>query len=197
MSYTTENKVEAYLMIDIDPSMSSQMDDWISAVEAWIENYTGRTFEAVSEIRYYDGNGKRELYIDPVIDITSFETLNVDGSVDDTLAEGHDEDYLLYPLNESPKYIVKLVTGAGIGSFPKGMRRVKITGNFGQTSAVPKDVELAATMLVGKIVKEGIKGGQTKSEALGDYRVSYQDIDEIADSLEIKNILNHYKKIVL
>lgn len=196
-NYTTEEKVEAYLMVKIDPSQSNDIDIWIEAVGQWIDNYTGRTFIAVSETRYYDGNGKRKLNIDPVISITTLQTLNTDGTVDTTLTEGHANDFLLYPLNESPKYIVELVLSASIGVFPRGMRRVKITGSFGQTSTTPKNIELAASMLVGKIINQGIKGGQSSAESLGDFRITYQKIDEAADSLGIKNILDQYKKIEL
>lgn len=195
MAYTTEEKVEAYLMINIDPSQSDNVDDWITAVTQWIENYTGRTFEAAVATKYYDGSGTRELDIDPVISITTLQTLNTDGTVDTALTEGHASDFLLFPLNESPKYTIKLVLSSSIGVFPKGMRRVKIVGNFGQTSTVPKNVELAASMLVGKIIKEGIKGGQSSAESLGDFSISYQKVDEAADSLGIKNILDQYRKI--
>ena len=195
MSYTTEEKVEAYLMITIDPSQSAEVDTWIEAVSQWIDNYTGRTFEASDETKYYDGNGTRDLNIDPVISITTLQILNTDGTADTTLTEGQANDFLLYPLNDSPKYIIKLVLSSSIGVFPAGIRRVKITGSFGQTSTVPKNIELAASMLVGKIVKEGIKGGQSSSEGLGDFKITYKDIDETADSLGIKNILDQYRKI--
>lgn len=195
MPYTTEEKVEAYLMITIDPSRSDEVDNWISAVTQWIENYTGRTFESSEQTKYYDGDGTRKLNIDPVITITTLQTLNTDGTVDATLTEGHANDFLLYPLNDSPKYIIELVLSASIASFPAGMRRVKITGDFGQTSSAPENVKLAATMLVGKIIKEGIKGGESSSESLGDFSITYQKVDEVADSLGIKNILDQYRKI--
>ncbi|KAA0004642.1 MAG: hypothetical protein FE038_02055 [Thermoplasmata archaeon] len=197
MSYTTESKVESYLMIDIDPSQAAQISNYIDIVEKWIENYTGRKFEEETATKYYDGPGGTELYIDPCLEITSFEILDTDGEVDDTLTEGHANDYLLYPLNETPKYIVKLTTNSCIGAFPVGKRRIKITGKWGQSSTVPKDVELAATMLVGKIIEKGLKGGEASSEGLGDYRITYKKIDEVADSLGVKQILDHYRKIEL
>ena len=195
--YTTEEKIESYLMITIDQSQSDEVDNWIIAVSNWIENYTGRTFEASTETKYFDGSGSRELYIDSVISITTLQTLNTDGTVSTTLTEGHDDDYLLYPLNESPKHIIKLVISSSIAVFPSGLKRVKITGNFGQASSVPADVELAATMLVGKIIGKGLKGGETKGQSLGDFSVSYEDVNESADSLGIKNILDKYRKIEL
>ena len=52
-------------------------------------------------------------------------------------------------------------------------------------------------MLVGKIIKEGMKGGPSSAESLGDFRIAYQKIDEAADSLGVKNILDQYRKIVI
>ena len=38
--YTTKAKVEAYLMINISDSFDTQINNWISAAENYINNYT-------------------------------------------------------------------------------------------------------------------------------------------------------------
>ena len=76
------------------------------------------------------------------------------------------------------------------GVFTKGNRRVKIVGNWGYKSSIPADVELIATKLVASIVQKGLKGGEIKSEKLGDYSVAY--IDEKAEELGASVILDKY-----
>lgn len=195
MAYTNEGKVENYLQIDIDASLSDYVTSWITATQRWIDNYTGKSFEQASETRYFDGSGKRELDIDDCISITTFQTLDSEGNVDDTLTEGASNDFLLYPYNETPKYIVKLSDVASIGSFPSGIKNIKIVGVWGHSATVPSDIELAATILVGNIVKEGLKGGKPSSESLGDYNVAYHKVDETADAMAVKSILNQYRDI--
>ena len=71
MPYTTETKIENYLLTDIDASLSSQVSDWITAAENWINNYTGKVFETASSVKYFDGNGKTALIVDDFITMTT------------------------------------------------------------------------------------------------------------------------------
>jgi len=192
--YTTQSKVEQYLNTDLS-AVSSEVLKWIASVQAWIDKYCGKTFEASSETRYYDGNGKQRILIDSFIGNPTVAILESDGTVHLSLTEGPAEDYITYPLNESEKNELVLVTTANILSFLRGKRRLRVTATFGASSAVPADVELAATKLVASIVEKRTKGGETKSEKLGDQTISYKDIDEEASALGIYNILDQYREI--
>lgn len=190
MAYTDEGQIEKFLMQDIDSSMSSQIASWINAVKAWIDNYTGNTFEATSESRYFDGSGTKSLFIDPLISVSEVLTLDIEGNTEDTLVEG--TDFRLYPLNETIKTEIRLMPVASIGIFASGSYRVKVTGIFG-FSSVPAPITLVATKLVANIINEGLKDGKLKSVSLGNYSATFKDIDEKAEALGIYNILDQYK----
>lgn len=191
MDYTSKAKIENYLMIEIDASFDTQIAEWITSVEFYIDNYCGRTFDTeTTGTKYYNGNGLRELTIDDCLSITSLQILDIDGDVDSSLTEGASNDYYLYPLNDTPKTSIVLTPTARIGVFTKGSRRVKIVGNWGYKSSIPADIELVATKLVASIIQKGLKGGEIKAEKLGNYSVSY--MDERIKELGMDVILDKY-----
>lgn len=193
--YTTRAKVEQYLNTDLS-AVSSEVDNWIASVKAWIDRYCGKTFEGTSVTRYYDGNGKSRILIDSFIGIpTEVSILEIDGTTHLTLTEGQSEDYIIYPLNETEKNELALVTSSNIFSFLRGKRRLKVIASFGASTSVPADVELATTKLVGTIAEKRTKGGEVKSEKLGDQSLTYKDIDEEAKALGIYNILDQHREI--
>lgn len=192
--YTEKAKVEKYLTIDIDESYDAQIDLWIMAVQRYIDNYTGTTFSAPTETRYFDGNGEREMTIDHFVSITTVEILEASGDdVAYTLTEGKGEDFVIFPYNSESAFKLILVLGSTIAVWPSGARRVKVTGVWGEKSTVPEDIELAATILVSSVVEKGLKGGTIATESLGDYSVAFKDVDTLANVMDVKEILNRYK----
>lgn len=194
MSYSNEEKVEDYLTIDIDSSFSSRIIEWAESVDKYIDNYTGKSFSEISESRYFDGSGSRELDVDDFVSISEVLILNYED--DDTmyaLSEGKGNDYVTFPYNETPKYRLILTPASTIGGWLKGDRRIKITATWGHQSSIPSDIVLAATMLLAGIIEKGLKGGTVKSESLGDYSVTFKDLDDISSTMGVKDILSHYK----
>lgn len=194
MPYTTEAKIENYLATDINNNFSGQIDDWIAAVEAYINKYCNRPdgFIAGNGTRYYEGEGTRELLIDSFTSLTSVQIMEQDGvTVNQTLST---DDYWAYPLNTTPKYKLVLTPNSSLGVFPRRKSSVKVVGSFGfADTSVPKDIELAATMLVAKIIEKGLKGGQISSESLGDYSVTYANITEADNEIGATKLLSHYR----
>ncbi len=194
MSLTTKTKIENYLMMEINNNFNTQIDRWIEAVTAYIERYTGRVFEAsaADTNKFYDGNHKGELPIDDIVSITSVITLDDAGNTDETLTEGLGSDYVTYPLNQTAKNSLKLLSTGKIATWPLGKRNIKITGKFGfaASGSVPADIELIATKLVAAVVQKGLRGGEISSERLGDYSVSF--IEEQAEEMGIKDTLDKY-----
>jgi len=200
MAYTTEQKVKNYLGISSlpDPLTSAALEDFINAVDAFIDNYCNRTFESSDTSKYYDGSGSSELLIDDLISLTKIEILDDDGNVNETIDSS--DEYWLYPENKTPKNrIVLNADNAPIAVFPKGNQNIKITGTFGYQSSVPDDIVLAATKLVAGIIEEKyIKDvGSIKSEKLGEYSVTIQDIKETGRNLGVFDILDRYRDIVV
>lgn len=198
MAYTTKTKVENYLNVDINSSFDSQITSWISAVESYINKYTGRNFTSGSATRYFNGNGQRELEIDEFVSITTVQILNLeDDDVMYSLTEGKAEDFITWPYNITAKTRLILTPDASVGTWLSGPRRIKITAVWGFDSSVPADIELAATILLASIIEKGLKGGSVQSESLGDYSVSYGSIDDVASSMGVKKILNSYIEYTL
>ena len=189
--YTTETKIEDYLQIDIDDSISDTVTTWIGWVKSYIDNYTNTTFESSLVTKYYDSVGGRELIVDDLTAVTQLDFLDENGDVDDTLTEN--TDFWLYPLNTTPKNIVKLDSYGSHPIFPVGAKRVKISATFGVADTVPADIEWVATSMVGDIIRQQTNVSKTgKSETLGEYAITYNDIEGFGSS-KYKDILSLYR----
>lgn len=184
-------------MITIDSSFDDQINEWIDAVDTYIDNYCNRTFEEESATyKLYDGSGTSELLIDDLLTLTKIEMLDEDNDVDETLDS--EDEYWLYPANKTPKNRIRINTAnAPISIFPKGHQNIKVTGKFGQSESVPEDIRLVATKLVAGIISEKNLdiAGEIKSERLGEYSVTLQDVEKQANHLGIKEVLDRYRLI--
>lgn len=209
MAYTTQAKVEAYMGSDLS-SISLAVTAWIASVTAWINKYTGTTWETgVASTRYYDGNGTDRIFVDPFNGAPSeISIIDSEGNVSQDLLT--DSDYILYPLNSTAKSEIVISGPADWwpGVWPSGNRRLKITANFWSSDTVPADIELVATMLVAQIaggaVAAGILGavGAKKSESLGDYSVTYAVSSDsigalVGNALGVFSILDQYRDPVI
>lgn len=196
MSYTSEQKIEQYLQVNIDDSIASFVEDWIRWVSKYIDRYTGTTFEATAQTYYYDTrNGQSQLFIDDCVSVSSVQILDENGDNEDTLTEN--SDFWLYPLNKTTKNEIRLDPYGKYPTFPySGSKRVKIVGNFGVESTVPADIEMVATQMVGDIIKQS--SGEAKvitAETLGDRSVTYSNISSFL--IPYKSILDLYRCPVL
>ena len=195
--YTTKSRIQNFLLINIDDSFESQITEWISVVTAYINNYCGTEFEQESATyKLYDGDGTDELMVDDLITLTKVDILDYNGDVLYTIDSATDE-YHLYPANTTPKTMIKINRGgAPVGIFLCGNQNIKVTGTFGYAATVPEDIRFVATKLVASIIEEGNYdvGAEIKSEKLGEYSITYQDIEKIAsDNLDIFKILDQHK----
>jgi hypothetical protein len=193
MAYTDSTKIEAYVGSDIS-SYNGVLSSWISSVKAFIDKYCDTTFEASDEqTRYYAGDGSKVLLIDPATSVTSIQILDTSGDVESTLSAGLGNDYVLEPANETAKTSVVLLVTARIGGWTSRPQGIKIVGDFGASNSVPADIQLAATKLVAQLIKEANQGGKVKSERLGEYQVTFADINEVAEPLGIYSLLDPHR----
>ncbi len=198
MSYTTKGKAQDYMAVDIDNSLNSSVDDFITGIENWIERYCGKAFEIDSATeRFFDGNGLRSIVIDPFVDtsITAIVIINSEGNTVNTLTEGQGNDFIAYPLNDTEKTELVLISGSTISRFPSRSRAIKITAKWGHSVTVPKQIELVATKLLVSILSKGIDGGKLSKAKLGELDLTYEKIDEEAEALGIYNILDMYRDL--
>lgn len=190
--YTTEAKIENYLQITIDDSISAYVSDWINWVSKYIDRYTGTTFETSSQTYYYDVRGMQSrLFIDDCTAITSLQLLDEDGNVEDTLTEN--SDFWLYPLNKTTKNEIRLDPYGKYAVFPyTGSKKVKVTATFGVENTVPADIEMVATQMVGDLIRQNSSEAKgKKSETLGEYSVTYENISKY--SIPYASILDLYR----
>ena len=147
--YTTKTEIQNYLLTAIDASFDSQVDSWISQVEQYIDQQTGKNFIAPSLAteKVYDGDGSNEIEIDDCVEITKLEICDTEGNViEDSLVKS--QDYFYLPENQIPIQALKLYGYR----FQKGIQNIKVTGKWGFSTAVPNDIKFAATILAANII---------------------------------------------
>lgn len=195
MAYITESDLENHILQDIDSSYSSWISTIIGFVEAYIDKYceTDYTGSGSDTDRYYDGSGTDSIIIDEFTEITAVYLLDNFGNTIHTVPT---DGWFLAPYNSDVKNQLVLNGHAGYAAFPLGDRTVKVTGKFGHTT-VPAPVKFAGIQLCAKIINEGLRGGQVSSETLGSYTVNYREVDEVAESMGVKNILDMYRRVGL
>lgn len=192
MAYTTKAKVDALTGGNIDSALFTTL---LASVKAFIDRYCGKTFEGVSETRYYDGNGLKEILVDSFTGTpTEVSILNSDGTTYDTITEGQANDYVALPLNSSEKNVIRLTGNGYWANFASRGRVLKVVATFGASASVPADIEYVATKLVANLGGES-ESLNIKSESLGDYSVSYDDIDDDARAMGVMTILDMYRDI--
>jgi len=197
MGYTTQTKVLQYLGLSALPSPLTSLSDFIAAVKAFIDKYTGRTFESgTSEDRKYDGDGSDTLLIDDATEITAIKIYDDTGNLLFTLTAS---DYKLYPENKSYFNQITLRLGSQVAHFQRGHQNIVVTGKFGFSTAIPDDLAFAATQMVAAMVEDNYinSTGDIKSESLGEYSVTYQSVKKASDRLGIYDILDAYREIVV
>ena len=207
--YTTRAKIEESTSIDFSDISNEQVTEWIQAVSRYIDLYTGREagFDAGDSdtVRYFDGNGQREIIVDNFITITNLQILAYEGGIDDvdfSLTEGKGNDYVTFPYNCTPKYKICLEPSSSASNFEKGKKRIKITAKWGYSEDTPADISTAATLMVTDILNrvKG-KGDKVTSESLGDYSIAYENLG-LEDGMinlgaNVKQILDRYKLLEL
>lgn len=200
--YTSEAKIEDYLLQNIDPSFSARIADWIEGVENYIDKYTGRNFIAsdTATARLYDGDGEDSLLIDDAIQVTLVEVGNDSyGSSFSTVASSGAGRYFLDPANYSADGVPirKITLSAGV--FPCGKQNNRITAKWGYSAAVPADISFAATVFMAGIINQqrGGAGDKVVREKIGNYDVTYSEDgeDSLADFRKAMSILDSYKKL--
>jgi hypothetical protein len=188
--YTSKNDIERYMLTDIDESFNTQINEWIESVEDSIDEYTGRNFIADTEasVKYYDGDGTHELLIDDCVEL---EKIEMSGALMES-EELDEDDYYVYPYNRTPKTRVYYD-----GIFVRDNKNIEVTAKWGYSESVPSDIKLAATIMVSLIIEEAHQSeGETDSESIGSYSVSYKKSDTNQNKVSrAKTILDRYRKI--
>lgn len=180
--YTSRSKIENYLLMEVEPWFTSQVDEWINQMSRLIDRKTNRTFIADTEAsaRLYDGTGTAEIVIDEFVEL---DTLKIqDREID---------DYLLYPANMEAKHRILVPQG-----IPRGAQIVEATAKWGYSVEVPPEITFACTVLVAGIINASYNHeGEVQSETIGRYSVTYKTDKQVTDFETAKDILKQYRRI--
>ena len=190
LGYTSKNDIERYMLVDIDDSYNTQINEWIESVEAMINDYTGRLYiaDTIASIRYFDGDGSHLLLIDDCVSLTKIEM----GDPTTTKDELDTDDYYVYPYNTTPKRKVYYDS-----IFTRDNKNIDVTAKWGYSIAVPNDIKLATTILVSLIIEEAWQSeGETDSESIGSYSITYKKTETNKSKIDRAILtLNRYRKI--
>lgn len=192
--YTTADKIQTYLGQTITDSLAS----FILSAQKFIEDYCQRVFKADTEAsaRLFDGKGTNSLRIDDCVSITKVEIGN------DAFGDTFTQETDLTKIKELPNNAI--VLGLPITelvsrnyTFIEGLQNHKITGKWGYCSCVPDDISFVATVLASGMYLNARGAGAVKSESIGQYSVSYDNLQNWSDFKSISLVLDNYKKLGL
>lgn len=147
------------------------------------------------ETRYYDGNGEEEIYVDPIVSLTSVYVSEGGGRASsDYTAWTQDTDFYIMPYNYSaldvPIQALVIDNDAGSkGTWGTVRKGIKITGVFGYSSTPPADIQQAAKITAMRWFMRAKQSWQDTSvnAAMGDMLYT-QSLDP-----DVKEILKPYK----
>jgi len=146
-NYTTWAAVKAYLAIEgvTDDTLGQAL---VSRACAMIDQFCRRSFAQWTATRLFDVPSGPTLWLDE--DLLSVTTLlNGDGA---TLASGQ---YKLLPTNVTPKYGIRLRSGASwVGGSTGDDQAISLAGSWGYSSTPPDDVVQAAVRLSAWLYKQ-------------------------------------------
>lgn len=154
MAYTTRALIKTRLAIGSTTEHDTAIDNWISAATSWINNETGRVFEAATDTKYFtpltQANGGnlsedyRTLWVSPFNLVTITTLTNGDST---TVASSK---YVLLPANNAPYYGIRLKSDAAISwtysTAPENA--ISIAGTWGWSAAVPAVITEATEQVV-------------------------------------------------
>lgn len=189
--YTTIEAIEKYAKITIDEADEETVEEYIEAVEEYIDHATGRDFSAVEEEaefedRTFDGDGSGTLAIDPA---TEIEEVRFSESGTPIAAS----NYYSVPVRKDTVTGIKLKNGM---RFPVGEQNIYISAKWGY-AGVPKDIKLAATVLATGILNNSKSTeGEIQSVSIGRYSVTYKNQSQLNDFNRVEEILAYNKRYV-
>ncbi len=186
-NYCTVDEIKTELSID-NNDRDDVITTIIASVKTMIDNYCDRAFDTTSATRYYDGS-ESPLYIDDLVTLTTIKLdRDGDGTYETTLAT---TDYILYPLNSTPKTRIAVSNNGDYGDFASGiLKGVEIAGTWGYAASVPDDVKRAAVIQSCRWLKRSESAYQDAVQNPVNGEVTlYKGLDG-----DVKLILNPYVK---
>lgn len=151
MAYITILELRNYLGItgtDDDDLMTS----FVSEAQTFIEQYTGRVFEASADTTRkfnvgVDTDGDLLFFDEEICAITTV-TNNADGTTETLTAN---TDYITIPRNETPYTAIKIMSGSSKywRYTTNSENGITVAGKWAFSTTAPSDIKIACKMLAG------------------------------------------------
>jgi len=186
--YCTLDEVKSELGIEEDDK-DGMLAGMIEQASSFIDVFCKREFSASTATRYFDG--ARLLHISDLLTVTTLKLdQDGDGVFEVTMATS---DYILYPLNDTPKTMIKISRNSSYGSFADGIEKgVQIAGSWGYATTAPKPIRRAAIIQTCRWFK---RKDSAFSDVVGSAEtgeiIMYKGLDP-----DIKLLLEKYIKVV-
>ena len=146
MDYATLDEVKSKLEITSE-DYDDMLQGMIGQAKEFIDKLHNREFDTTAETRYFDGAGTI-LFIDDLASINGGSDgifLDEDGDGTHLTTAMASTDYILYPLNKTPKTLIKISPNSNYSGFASGIKRgVKIVATWGYGSTIPKPIRRAS-----------------------------------------------------
>lgn len=191
MAYTDASTIAGYLGVTLTSDQQTQAGVLAGAATAWIDRYTGRSWQASSPIT----DELHELVGDtvyltnrPVTAVTSVKTRERFADAGTTTLDASQ-----YELLDATNGVLLILGWAGAG-------RLALVTYTHSVSAAPDDVELAATMIaaawLGQTLRPNTQGVESVSVGQGDIQVKFSASRGDAPP-EALAILRAYRRVVI
>jgi hypothetical protein len=175
-----------------DATDDGVIESIIEMASRFIDWWTGRRFYATSASRYFDAPDTRDLWLDEdLISVTS--VTNGDGTA---IASG---EYQLLPLNESPKYAIRLKASSSVSwtgdSNGNTEGVVTVAGSWGYASSTPSDIKNACMLIAASVYRKrfgATEGGGKATITAGGVVLMPETMPAAAQAM-----LTQYRKMVI
>lgn len=181
-----------------DTASDSMVEQIVTAVSRWIDNFTERRFYLAQETRYYTADYDDELWIDDIRAVTSLKTDTDANRVYET--EWATTDYDLMPDNaalENKPYTRIILAENGKNSFPTKVKKgIQLIGSYGyaaDTSTGRCTIIKEACLLQSERIykRKDTPLGIAGAPALGEQRVNIPGLDP-----DVKSMLDPFRRLV-
>ena len=192
MPYTDAAAIAGYLGVTLTGAQETQAGVLANAATAWIDRYTGRSWQAASpvtdELHELVGD---TVYLNarPVATVTSVKTRERFADAGTTTLDASQWELL-----DAANGVLLLLGWAGVG------RLALVTYTHTAPASLPDDVELAATMIaaawLGQALRPNTQGVESVSVAQNDISVKFA-ASRGSVPAEALAILNGYRRVVV
>lgn len=183
--YVTVGDIAAKLGTSLTADQEAVINSYLGdSVDAYINQITGTSFGSDEEVEVYvDGSDSNMLVIPTMHTITAVAKVEEDG----TETAVSVDDYRTYPQGQGSKIAIRHLNG----QWEEGIENYKVSGMLGYEE-VPADIRMVAAELIANGLNANVNN--YKSEKVGDWSVTYSDIEKGLSPNSIA-ILDNYKRL--